>query len=352
MKKIILLLIAAMMLTSCTSSGSNNDNSTSNDNVTNIEDEGTLNFYSLWRGEQIEDVILVDIEKANTELLQSLTDKDAEKFDALCTAQLSDALDDAATQQFFDGFAGSVTSYDYSALDTYHINFYNSSDGFVKIEHTEEDAFDFYVNSVSNNLYISLLLFDSEYGEILLTNFYIEQGDELKLYASNYLWYSLYGMDTMDYYEKSMEHYENDYIVPAYINMLLSYDVSTLPSYIQYKNIEEISEYYQKIYDEYNEFLLQSQLFDLEDENSVFALGLLYTDEKYVVEIRYLTDITINDMEVENIEAQAQQVHDYVCEVIPGFESSFTDFAYTAFNTLPTDPNEGYKSYTTVINKE
>lgn len=298
---------------------------------------------TVWKNEEIDPAMNDQFEKLNDELFSSLKNKDLEHLQTLLSDELLNQGLDKISQTLGNTHIPDESAH-YSILDKYYVKHSKAGNNTLINSGSTENSYLLGFQSLTKEMYVSLLIPDNTKNQVLITAVYGKFGDEWKILILQFGQYSIYDRTANDYYNLAVEQYNKSHLIDAvnYINLAKQ---CLLPAneYLHYHNEAEINKFHDKLLAEvYEKFNFPLTLEQIESKPRVFRIFPFIIDEGVFPGIYYLTYLALDDSLALRHENEAVKFE--VERIFTGIEQDKKYVFYRAFNEMPED-NKNVVSY-------
>jgi hypothetical protein len=289
------------------------------------------------------------IKTINDKFFKAIISNDVTTANQLMTG---DALKNGNLGNFFDQASVSLNSFKtnrYTILDEYRIH--NTTTGIVYTYSSDNSGNNDYrvsYNALTQDMYISLLLYPEFDSDLLATIIFGKYGDEWKIVHVELGQYSLFKKTVSDYYKLAKDSYDKSYFIDAVNNISISKKLlRPAAAFFQYQKETEINKFFDKVISEAKtKYPFPFTLENIDTKPKVFKIFPdIITNGTYKgadPTVCYLSNIDLKDTVA--LKTENEKVKKEVGRIFFGINHDKKFVFYRAFNELP-DSNGNGKNY-------
>jgi hypothetical protein len=199
----------------------------------------------------------------------------------------------------------------------------------------ENDAYSIKFESLTDDIYISILRPDEQYGDHLLTLIYGLYENGWKLNIIQFGQYAFLGKTAIDLWNEAKVKETKGYFVDATNLMSLAIQcLKPAKQFWEYREEQNITEYYERLRQQVNaayRFPIQVEV--VESKPVIFGVYPQLTEEGIYPMVEYMSSQSQEDsvaLEIENI-----ALHQQIGTIFPGIDKEKSFLLYRAYDSIP-----------------
>ena len=193
----------------------------------------------------------------------------------------------------------------------------------------------FHYLALNKEMYISMLVPNTEPDQILITCIYGKYPEGWKLNILQIGLYQLRHKNAIDLYKDAQKKYKKGYLVDA-VNTLSLVQSCLYPAnnFMQYSLDGKINDFYKSIQTEVRQkYIFPNELKTIESKPKIFNISSKKLYEGDFPLINYITQIPIND--TINLRKENNEIHKIIGSIYPGIDKEKHALLYCAWNEMP-----------------
>jgi len=293
--------------------------------------------FVMWKNNDIDSNIRKEIRALNNDLLSALNDNNIEVIKGL----MSDTLLAKANIDWEDmvlHISGLFRMEKYDIKDEYYVK--NATTGVINTLPSglsEDNDYIIRYKAMNNEMYVSLLVPQSETNELLITAVYGKYDDGWKINILRFGQYSIDKKTAPDYYRLARQCHEKSYLIDALNNMSLGMQcMRPAEDTFEYLKTKEINKFYEKLEgDVDSKYVFPFTLDKVDTKPQVFRIYPQEIDEGLFPMVLYLSTVNIDDTLA--LKKEYQQIKSVIGDYFEGIDKGKKYVFYRAFNEMPQE---------------
>lgn len=306
-----------------------------------------ISVFSTFINAHINADIKKQVEPLNKKLIEGLASKNTDGVKTLMSPVLLERSGDKLNS-IVDTIGNGMRSAEYTIIDEYYtINTATNARNTLISGLDSNNGYFINYQALNKEMFTALLEIKNENTSLMILAIYGKYDDGWKMNILNADAYKLSGKTAQDYYNEAKKHYDNGELLDATDKMVLAAKISTPGGrYFNYKNVEAIKEFREKVIKEANQkYKLPVSIDDIKTHPQIFSVVPQYIsgpDGGFFPYVAYKSNIDLNDTSA--LKAENEAVQKATAAMFKGITQNNRYILYRAFRDLP-GPTASKESY-------
>lgn len=193
----------------------------------------------------------------------------------------------------------------------------------------------FHYLALNKEMYISMLVPNTEPDQILITCIYGKYPDGWKINILQLGLYQLRHKNAIDLYKDAQKKYEKGYLIDAVNTMyLLQSCLYPANNFMQYSLDGKINEFYNTVQTEIKQkYVFPNELNTIQSKPKIINIYQQSVEEGYFPMVEYLTQISLKD--TLNLRKENDEIHKIIGSIYPGIDKEKKILFYRVWSEMP-----------------
>jgi len=214
----------------------------------------------------------------------------------------------------------------------------------ISSETDANNKFYMFLNTASNNAYISLLSTEGEFKDLIFCFVYVKVKGQWRLHIAHLGVLRMGGKTVPVWLQEAGELSAKRYDIPALFKLNIANQFLRPAQFIQYAKEKEVIDLSKEIQARINsKYKFPIRLSSLPNTPEIYHIGPQFLQMNLLPTITYVTKIPLDN--ASELQKEVDAMTPELKSIFPGITKNVSHITYKAFSQPPTDPQKTYDYY-------